>query len=410
MFNKFNDSSFINENVVFTVCSVNYLAKAIVLMQSIEDEISKVIFIADSKRKLEFNFGDIEIVFTEDIGIDRYHELAFKYNIIEFNTCVKPYIAMNLLNNFQKVIYLDPDIYVYSSLNSVFEELKECSLLLTPHSFSSPGDNKRPSDVDLLKFGLYNLGFFACKRDDNSKKALSWWNSKLLEECFYEPGLGMGVDQKVAELMPIFFDGVKISNNLGLNLAFWNLHERFVNKDKNVYFVNGNCKLVFAHFSSYAGPNIVASKQTRFAKGDRLDFLELLANYETKLEFITSKLNQEEKSYGYDYVNGYLITPLARRYYHHMIKAGSAPSNPFDDLGFLKALKKKKFILFGKFSTSHVNFNEISSQKNNIKIIAFMFRVVLKILGPIRYYYFCTYINYITNTLNQGKILRGNKL
>ena len=209
-----------NKNVVFTVCSVNYLSKAIVLMQSIGEDISKVIFVADTKRSLDYDFGEIEIVFTEDIGIDNYHELAFKYNIIEFNTCVKPHIAMSLLENFEKVIYLDPDTYVYSSLTPIIEELEGCSFLVTPHSYSSPSDNERPSDDDLLKFGLYNFGFFACKRDDNSMRALSWWNKKLLEQCFYEPGLGLGVDQKVAELIPVFLK-VKGFKNLGLNVAFW---------------------------------------------------------------------------------------------------------------------------------------------------------------------------------------------
>lgn len=398
-----------NKNIVFTVCSVNYLDKAIVLMQSINDDISKIIFLADTKRSLDYDFGDIKIVFTEDIAIDKYHELAFKYNIIEFNTCVKPFIAKSLLQEFEKVIYLDPDTYVYSSLMPIIEELEGCSFLLTPHSFSSPNDDERPSDEDLLKFGVYNLGFFACKHDDNSIRALSWWNRKLLEQCFYEPGLGLGVDQKVAELIPVFFDGVEVSKNLGLNLAFWNLHERSVSRDQEKYYINSQYKLIFAHFSSYAGPDIVAAKQTRFATGDRLDFLELLHKYQVKLESVGLELSQEDRSYGYDYVKGYLITPLARRFYHHMIMAGRAPLNPFEDSEFLNILEKKGLILFGEQAAKHINFNAISAQKTNIRIISFLFRACLKLLGPVRYFYFCRYINHITNTLNQSEILGVDK-
>jgi len=398
-----------NKNVVFTVCSVNYLDKAIVLMQSISDNISKIIFLADTKRSLDYDFGDIKIVFTEDIAIDKYHELAFKYSIIEFNTCVKPYIAMSLLQEFEKVIYLDPDTYVYSSLMPIIEELEGCSFLLTPHSFSSPDDDERPSDEDLLKFGVYNLGFFACKRDDNSIRALSWWNRKLLEQCFYEPGLGLGVDQKVAELIPVFFDGVEVSKNRGLNLAFWNLHERSISQNQEYYYINGDCRLVFVHFSSYMGPGIVAAKQTRFVEGDRPDFLELLDAYQAKLDSIGLELSPQERLYGYDYIDGYLITPLARRFYYHMKMAGHAPSNPFEDKDFLQLLKKKRLVIFGETASRHVNFNSISSQKSNIKIIAFLFRICLRILGPVRYFYFCRYINHITNTLNQADILIKNK-
>ena len=398
------------KNVVFTVCSVNYLAKAVVMMESITDNVDRVIFLADKKRVLNNNIGNIKIIFTEDLGIDRYYELAFKYNIIEFNTSVKPYIAMSLLQDYHKVIYLDPDIYVFSSLEAVLGELEDCSFLMTPHSFTSLDSLQRPSDADLLKFGIYNLGFFACSKDDRSVKILSWWHEKLLDECFYEPGLGLGVDQKIAELIPVFFDGVKISRNRGLNVAFWNLHERVISKEGKDYYINGTENLVFAHFSSYVNPKIVASKQTRFVEGDRGDFLELLQMYQKKLDFLAIDLSPEDTAYGYDYVKGYLITPLARRFYYHMLKSNHVDiENPFESKKILKIMHDKGLILFGRVSNSHVNFNSISSQKNNIRIINILFRFILKVLGPVRYFYFCRYINHITNTLNQIDILRSSK-
>lgn len=398
------------ENVVFTVCSVNYLAKAVVMMESITDNIERVIFLADKKRTLDINIGDIKIIFTEDLGLDRHNELAFKYNIIEFNTSVKPWIAMYLLKDFNKVIYLDPDTFVFSSLHSILQELQGCSFLMTPHSFSSPQDLERPSDTDLLKFGVYNLGFFACNQDENAFKILSWWHGKLLDECFYEPGLGLGVDQKIAELIPVFFEGVKISRNRGLNVAFWNLHERSVSKEDGIYHINCTEKLIFAHFSSYVSPKIIASKQSRFVEGDRSDFLELLEIYQMKLDSLDFDLSYEDEVYGYDYVKGYLITPLARRFYYHMLNAGRVVvDNPFESKRLFKILRKKGLILYGQVSKSHVNFNSISTQKNNIKIINLLFRMALKVLGPVRYFYFCRYINYITNTLNQIDILGDSK-
>jgi hypothetical protein len=399
-----------DKNAVFTVCSANYLNKALVLMQSIDDSIQKIIVVADKKLTFDVNIGDVKLIFAEDLGMDRYYELAFKYNVIEFNTSIKPYIARSLLKDYRKVIYLDPDTYVFSGLDIILNELDNNSFILTPHVFSSFNDLERPSDSDILKFGLYNLGFFACSAGKDADTILSWWHNKLLDECFYEPGLGLGVDQKVAELIPLFFNGVKISQHLGLNVAFWNLHERHVALKDNDYYINETDKLIFAHFSSYCGSKIVASKQSRFSEGDRPDFLELLAIYEKKLN--SSPLNSInlDSDYAYDYVKGYFITPLARRYYHHLLKAGKTTSqNPFECSELFDLLRSRKFILTNGISNAHVNFNDISTQGFSIRILTFVFKTILKILGPVRYFHFCRYINFITNTLNQKDILGVNK-
>jgi hypothetical protein len=58
-----------------------------------------------------------------------------KYNVLELCTAVKPYLLKYLFEKYdaEKILYLDPDIVVYHTLDTVLELLERCTAILTPH-------------------------------------------------------------------------------------------------------------------------------------------------------------------------------------------------------------------------------------------------------------------------------------
>jgi len=397
------------EEVVFTVCSLNYLDKAVVMLDSVTDMVKKIVIVVDRKKNINCVLPDITIIFAEDLEIPRYDEASFKYNVIEMNTCIKPFICKYLLGFYSKVIYLDPDILVFNSLSVVLDELEEASFVITPHALCSPEDSLRPSDQDFLRFGLYNLGFFGATRSAVDSGLLDWWHNKLIEECFYEPSSGYGVDQKFVDLIPVYFENVKIIRNKGLNIAFWNLHERAITSLDEDYFVDGS-PIIFVHFSSYAGSDIVAKKQTRFVSGSRQDFLALLVLYKKKIESVLPEIKEVSagnSNYSYDFLsNGMYVTPLARRAYYHRLKNDSSLSiDPFSNEKLLRELASKGFFVKSKGSVPHFNFNEVKEGDIRVVIISKFLIVLRRVLGPVRYYGLCRYVGYISNTLNQRDVL-----
>jgi N12 class adenine-specific DNA methylase len=76
----------------FTICSRNYLAYALNLRDSLREvapDLTLNIFLADEP--LEATSTEVpEIINVSSLGISNILDMAFRYNVVEFNTAIKP--------------------------------------------------------------------------------------------------------------------------------------------------------------------------------------------------------------------------------------------------------------------------------------------------------------------------------
>jgi hypothetical protein len=395
-----------------TICSFNYISKARVLIESyktIHPEHDITLVIVDKKRESStLQKLGINIIWAEDLPIDNFLQYAFTFDIIEFNTNVKPTAMKFLLEKYDKVIYFDPDIQVFSRIDHILEELNNASIVITPHSVTPVLDGCKPDDSDLLRFGAYNLGFVGVSKCSESFSFLEWWSDRCLKLGFYEPQLGLAVDQKWIDLAPSFFPKLKILHNVGLNVAFWNLHERFLSKVNNQWFVNGNIPLVFFHFSSFNSDfvDVIAFKQTRFKQGERADFTEIANEYAVNIQKL--KISEfDNQKYGFDYFNdGVYINPIVRRFYVILKNDMFEEDNPFEvNNNFRKFIKKNGLIIL-KQTINHkrTTFKDLESYKNQEKFFLIGLKLILWILGPEKYFSLMRYLPHISSIRNQRKL------
>lgn len=275
---------------IFTICSNNYLAQAIVLGNSVKEHnpnYNFLIFLCD-KKDLRINYEDISHEIIElEIVEPNITELAKKYNIIELNTAVKPTVFKYLFKKgIEKAIYLDPDIYVFQSLAILSNDLDKYSILLTPHILSPINwDNKTPTEHSFLNYGTYNLGFIGLRNDKNADEFLDWWKSHTYNSGYIKPQHGIFVDQLPINLVPIFFNGVEVYNHPGLNMAPWNLHERELSIVNNEIKVNKSHSLIFYHFSSHKFNKIELPEHyyNRYTLKQRVDLTKIVSLYDRKL-------------------------------------------------------------------------------------------------------------------------------
>ena len=217
---------------IFTICSNNYLAQAKVLgdsLQKVNPNYNFKIFLCD-KFDAAINYNTIghEVIEIESFAPE-ISDLAEKYHIIELNTAMKPRVIEFLFEYLkaEKVVYLDPDIFVNHSLSELENYLDHYSILLTPHvNTPIPLDGMQPSESLFLNYGIYNLGFIALQNDENSNALVKWWKNTTYTQGFVSVCNGLFVDQLPMNLAPLFFKGVKILREMGYNMAPWNLHER----------------------------------------------------------------------------------------------------------------------------------------------------------------------------------------
>jgi hypothetical protein len=396
---------------IFTACSANYLNKAMAMCLSAfdhEPDATLVILLVDAKRDVRLKDSRVRILWAEDLGFEGYLQCAFKYNIIELNTALKPFAALRLLDLFERVIYLDPDVCVYAPLTSVHEALDTASAALTPHALSPYSGNGRPDDQDLLRFGAYNLGFFAVKGDANGRALMHWWDKRCRDSCFYEPQSGLGVDQKWMDLAPSFFEGLRILRDPGLNVAFWNLHERILDRIDGRWMVNGHGPLRFVHFSSFVESDhtAIAAKQTRYEPGSRQDFADAAQTYRAYLEASRDAAAMEHQEYGYAYFgNRQPISPALRRFYaisRQPDVIGAA--NPFASDAVYHFAKVNGLLTKGTAAVGQPIFKAQSAYSRQQAAISWLFRTALRVLGADRYFLLLRYLSIYTSILNQTDI------
>jgi hypothetical protein len=377
---------------VFTVCNIAYLPKALMLADSLYRFHGKKLNIVLFDKKQEFKHPSehITIQWVGDLGVPRWQELAFMYDIIEFSTSLKPFIAMQLLRENNKVIFLDPDTEIFSKLDPILEDLEAASVVLTPHYIRPQPDTENESDLAMMRFGSFNLGFFAVKSDRNAIEFLEWWSKRCIDFSFMESQFGLSTDQKWVSIAPCFFDFLKISFNPGYNAAPWNTFERKITSidGDGHYYLNEKYKMVFFHFSNFdhLDPQYLNKRASSELSVDYKNLEILGKNYSKNLLDMEAKV--EKVQYTFDYMSdGSYISPTLRRAYAAVRGSFSTNHDPFDTSGEVGKFAKKNH-LYQKNQKKYSYPSLKESKKHSIKflIVYFLMRKLLEFSGPNKFY------------------------
>lgn len=274
----------------FTICSNNYIPHAKILVDSARKyhpDIDGFVCLADEYLPREMSYpADCNVVPAHDLDIPDFKSFAFRYDVMEFNTAVKPYMFSHLFKNgYDQVIYFDPDIEVFSRLDAVLNALDEgARFVFTPHlTMPSEGDVP-PDDLTIMRAGIYNLGFLGAGRNEETERVIRWWSRRLRYQCINDQSAGIFVDQKFMDLVPGFVSKVAILRDPTTNIAYWNLAQRDLDQTGNGWTVDGD-PLGFFHFSGFnpKTPNIL-SKHTPLFRGEQpAPLLNILEHYSKKL-------------------------------------------------------------------------------------------------------------------------------
>lgn len=272
--------------VACTICGNNYFAYATVLARSFlrQHPGSRFFICLVDRRRDDLPYPDdprIVVIEAAALGVPEFDRQAFKYDVLEFNTAVKPWFleALFRAHGVERLLYLDPDILVLDSLAPLYEALAQTPLLLTPHLLSPYRDDHHPREIDILRAGTFNLGFLGLAAHPQTWELLSWWQARLTDGCTRQVEHGYFVDQKWMDLAPSFFPAHTVVRDPGCNAAYWNLHERSIGFADDMFTANGR-PLRFFHFSGIDVHDLesVSKHQTRWtlpADGPLRELFEL---------------------------------------------------------------------------------------------------------------------------------------
>jgi hypothetical protein len=371
----------------FTVCNYNYLDRALALAESYFEATNERMKVVIVDEKVDLPELPADILFIQDLEIPNFTKLAFKYDIIELSTAVKPLLAKRFLKETERVLFFDPDTYVLSDLGPIFEELEGCDFLLTPHHVDPQPTSSEESDLAMMRFGSFNLGFFALNATPESNRFLDWWWERCRDFNFMESQFGLSTDQKWVTIAPCFFPGLRISRNRGLNIAPWNSFERRLSLVDGVLRV-GDVPAVFYHFSNF-NPDDLDYRNKRSSVEDNtpdLVLTDLSAKYLAHYQLFSGLKRQ----YAFDYdTRGNYISPTLRRAYACMMNTFSEDVSPFTSDEIYRFARRNGLFERKNKPYKLVGFRSLKGTPVSLRIFTALLFLLLQIVGPNRFFDFC---------------------
>ncbi|AGK97900.1 putative nucleotide-diphospho-sugar transferase [Clostridium pasteurianum] len=253
---SYNDKNKLPANKTLHFCTLlgkGYVFKVLALYSSLEQHSKNFhiwICCIDNKSYsilTNMNLINATVFQVSDIENAELELVQIKNSRKENQYCwtLKPFVINYVLNNYHvdSIIYCDSDIFFFSDPSVIFDEWSDYSVFICP---------QRDRDWVHRLYGKYQAGLIGFKKDKNGLESLNWWGKKCIEWCssYLDPKNERWGDQKYLDKIPLLFSSVKISQNLGLDAAPWNIvYNKKINisiKD-NIPYIE-NYKLVAYHF------------------------------------------------------------------------------------------------------------------------------------------------------------------
>lgn len=392
----------------FTIVAKNYIGLGQILGQSLHrhnPEIDFQIFVSDEFKAKPDHLPQNVIIaksVLKQLSEEEWTDMAFKYDLTEFCTSIKPFCFEYLFSlGYEKAYYFDPDIYVFSSIESIIQSLDSHSVALTPQiaGIHANYTGEHPEWAMNVN-GIFNLGFCGIRNNDWGNRVVQWWKERLRDQAFADRSVGQFTDQKWMDWMPGFLgDQLQVLQSLGMNLAPWNYFERKVCTDKDGHIrvsyrtedmPQRNDRLVFVHFAGYdyakLKKGIVSRKRIEDLK--EYDDLAIINNIyrDAMIESAATFDSFIDQPYSYaTYDNGVPIAAFHRRLYHGMGKLSASPFST--EKGSFYALIQKKGMIINE-KIDNVSRRNIGNLESKHKMLSYLYKGLYRLMGYKRYVMF----------------------
>lgn len=287
-------------------------------------------------------------------AIEVWQELAFGCEPDEFAAAMTPFLLTQLREESKgPVVYLGPDVQVYSELDDIPALAEKMAIVLTPHlTIPLEADGSEVDEVTVLSAGVYDPDFIAV--GEGSQDFLTWWSDReahgssvgsnhapSLQRASQSDGTSLLVNRWL-DLAPGYFD-THVLRDASLNVGHWNLGPRELTLRSDAYQVDGVPVRTFNFrgydpFKPWLLTAQVASRP-RVLLSERPALARLCGEYRTRL-LEADYTQASEETYGFDSLSdGMPIIPSMRRCYRlglverEETRIPPPPERPFDPDG-----------------------------------------------------------------------------
>ncbi|WP_430437718.1 hypothetical protein [Oceanibaculum nanhaiense] len=265
------------------------------------------------------------------LGIPNFHSWIFGLDVVEAATAVKPFALSALLREYQQVTYLDPDTYLFSPLAEIEAMDSAFDAVVTPHQIYPQREKwlVESTELESMRYGVFNLGFLSVRSSTGGREIADWWARRCYSYCVVDFPNGLFTDQKLFDLAPALFPGLRVLRHPGYNLATWNLRERRVAFSSSEGPTVDGQPLRFCHFTKAS--HIGNEAMERMISEESAFFQELFYSYVARLRGRRLQLSQMNADWAYGrYRGGPWIAGETRQAFRKLGEKRFAIENPFE--------------------------------------------------------------------------------
>lgn len=241
-----------------TLTTLEYLPKCLALLSSIEKHTDSFhlwiccMDIATYEILSKMQLRNVTVLALSEIENESLRSVKGVRKEYEYCWTLKAPLLLHIFENYKDVeslLYVDSDVFLFSSPERCFELTNRHPVLLTCHNFSQSFKHL------YKKKGRINAGIIGFKRCSTAVRYLKWWKRKCIEWCYDVVLEGKFADQKYLEEFIKPSGGAYVEESIGMNAAVWNVKDAEVRVKDGSLQIDGN-QLVFYHFSSFLVLNV----------------------------------------------------------------------------------------------------------------------------------------------------------
>jgi hypothetical protein len=329
--------------IAYTIISRTYVPHARVLARSYSrhhpGEKLWALLIDDVDHQISDADEPFRALHLSDLAVDQaeIHRMAMMFGD-KLIAVIKPWVFEHFLaEGADSVLYIDGDCVVYESIHETIEAAGK-GVILVPHVLTPmPRDGKDPDETTILGAGMFNAGMFGV--GSQAGDFIAFLKERLRRECIFDAPRMRFNEQRWLDFVPSLFPH-HVVRDVGMDVAYWNLHERPLGKSGDRWLAGGEPLRTF-HFSSFdprtrgvgGRYELDPHPRTRVSEGPL--FGELCDDYRRRL-FAEGFTDQHDSPFGLALLSdGSPIYHSLRALFREAVIAADAgdgdyPPDPFD--------------------------------------------------------------------------------
>ena len=209
-----------------TLFDSNYLTRGLAMYESLRkhsDTFHLYIFAFDDlsyKMLKRLNLDSVTVVSLEELEDEELLSAKEGRSAGEYCWTCTPSTIKYCIEHYslESCTYLDADLYFYNDPSVLIEEMKDKSVLITPHRYTPEYDQSATS-------GIYCVQFMTFKNDKRGMEVLDWWRNACNAWCYARFEDGKFGDQKYLDDWAERFEGIHVLAHLGGGMAPWNIQQ-----------------------------------------------------------------------------------------------------------------------------------------------------------------------------------------